>query len=534
MSAANSVWAPLLPVAMVGSERHAAAFPSWPGEVGAVLAQATAASSDASPDAATAVLRACAVMAACAQAGARGADWDAAQLPQACPPDPLPEPQNAALCAQMAWAWQEGPARLQHELCAVLASQGQRLPVQHLPDALEQGRRSIALRAHLLPVLGTRGLWLAALREDWRYAAGVQAEAADEARWTDGTAEQRMAFLAREREQDPAAARERLRLALPELGAKERAELLGVLALKISEADADLLDRLRADRSREVRQVALSLLLRLPGAAHPSRAAERMALLVRHERALLLKRWVQHAPEAIAEDWKTDNIEPTRPQHESLGERAWWLFQLVRQVPLNWWQQHTGMKPQDLLQWAAGTDWAEALLRGWRDVLFAAPDSPEAAEWCRALLSAWPEKSLRDERSAVLALLPLAEREQHWQRQLTGTNLGLSTLLSHVLAALPLDAQLSPEFSQALAHKLLLRPQQTPDAALRDDYLLRSLLPDLCCALHPSALDALTQSLQLPRAEGETASLATTLHSAMQVIATRRALQLYFSKETHA
>ncbi|RQO57264.1 hypothetical protein DBR47_15650 [Paucibacter sp. KBW04] len=530
MSAASNVWAPLLPVAMVGSERHAAALPTWPGEVGAVLVQAIS----AAPEPATAVLRACAVLAACAQAGARGADWDA-ELPPACPPEPLPEPQNASLCAQMAWAWQEGPARLQHELCALLASQGQRLPVQHLPDALEQGRRSIALRGPLLPVLGTRGLWLAALREDWRYAAGVQAEAADaEARWTEGTAEQRLAFLARERAQDPAAARERLRLALPELGAKERAELLGVLALKISEADANMLDRMRTDRSREVRQVALSLLLRLPGAAHPSRAAERMALLVRHERALLLKRWVQHAPEAVAEDWKADNIEAARPQHESLGERAWWLYQLVRQLRLSWWQQHTGMKPQDLLQWAAGTDWAEALLRGWRDVLFAAPDSPEALDWCRALLNAWPEKHLRDERSAVLALLPLAEREQHWQRQLASTNLGLSTLLSHVLAALPAGAQLSPEFSQALASKLLQRPQQTPDAALRDDYLLRSLLPDLCCVLHPSALDALAQRLQLAGAGAETASLANTLHSAMQVINTRRALHKHLSQETHA
>ncbi|MBB4845373.1 hypothetical protein HNP55_003923 [Paucibacter oligotrophus] len=520
MSAATGIWAPLLPVAMVGSERHAAALPSWPGAVGALLAQSTA----AAPDAATAVLRACAVLAACSQAGAQGAAW-AGELPAPCAADPLPEPRHPGLCAQMAWAWQEGPARLQHELCGLLARAGQRLPAEQLPAALEQGRRSLALRPWLPPVLGTRGLWLAAQHDDWRYAAGVAAEAADETRWTEGSAEQRLALLARERAQDPAAARERLRLALPELGAKERAELLGTLSLNLGDADAELLDGLRADRSREVRQQALGLLLCLPAAAHPSRAAQRMALLLRQERALLLKRWVLHAPEAVGEDWKADNLEATRPQHESLGERAWWLYQLVRQVPLGWWQQHTQMAPKDLLQWAAASDWAEALLRGWRDVLFAAPAAAAVPDWCRALLSAWPAQGLRDESSAVLALLPLAEREQHWQRQLAGTNLGLSTLLSQVLAALPLQGQLSQEFSLAVADKLLRRPLQTPDAALRDDYLLRSLLPDLCCALHPAALARLEP---LPRSEDETASLANTLHSATQVIATRRALHASF------
>ncbi|MBK7617444.1 MAG: hypothetical protein IPJ08_24385 [Burkholderiales bacterium] len=521
MSAHPSVWAPLLPVAMVGTDRHAAALPAWPGAVGNLLARAV---QDA-PDAASAVLRASAVLASCAQSGAQGAPFTTA-LPAPCAADPLPEPQHPALVAHMAWAWQDGPARLQHELCAVLARARHRLPASLLPAALEQGRRSIALRSRLLPVLGTRGLWLATLRDDWHYAAGVVAEAADEARWTDGAAEQRQAFLTQERAQDPAAARERLRAALPELGAKERAELLGALAVNISDADAALLDSLRADRSREVRQVALALLLRLPTAAHPSRAAQRLAPLVRHERALLLKHWVVQAPEAPGEDWKADNLDATRPQHESLGERGWWLYQLVRQVPLRWWTEHTGMNPPELLKWAAGTDWAEALLRGWRDVLFAAPDAPEVPTWCRALLDAWPAKGLRDETSAVLALLPAAEREQHWQRQLASGQLPLAQLLSQVLGAWPLNESLSPEFSQALARALQQRLPQTAAGALRDDFLLRSLLPDLCCALHPGVLGAVAQ---LPRSDDETPSLTNTLQTAMQVIATRQALHAHFS-----
>lgn len=506
----SASWAPLLPVAMVGTDRQASPLPAWPGEVGQLVAQAAGSAGDA----ATGVLRAAAVLATCGLAGAQGAPWPDAALPAAAAEEALPALPDGPLRTLVTWAFHEGPTRLQHEVCLALARARRRLPHALLPQALELGRRSLALRPLLLPVLGERGLWLAAQRDDWRYAAGVHAAVSEDTRWTDGSFEQRREFLERERSGSPAAARDRLAQSLPELPAKERAELVGVLGLQLSLDDEALLERLRSDRSREVQRAALGLLLRLPDAAHPRRAAERIRALLKNERVLLRKHWLIDAPAAAGEDWKADNIDPVRPKHESLGERGWWLYQLVRQVPLGWWAQHTGMDAAALHEWAGSTDWREALLRGWRDVLFAAPE----AAWCEAFLDKWPKVALHDDQAHVLALLPLAARERHWQRQLRDSHVAIHTLVPQMLTACPAGETLSLDLSAALADTLHKRVEAR---SLSDDYGLRAGVPELCCVLHSDVLDRMAQ---LPRHAEETPSFADILHAVAQVIHVRKAL----------
>lgn len=512
----SRAWTPLLPTAMVGTDRQAGPGPSWPGEIGGLIAAVTVAHEPAA-----CALRTAAVLATCSLAGTQGEAWTAS-LPAAAADETLPVLADTALLRLIPWAFSDGPARLHQTICLSLARAGQRLPASLLPQALELGRRSIALRPLLVPVLGERGLWLAAQRDDWRYAAGVGTAEPDDARWTDGTIEQRRAYLAAERRSDPAAARERLAAALPELPAKERAELAAELATSLGADDEALLDRLRDDRSREVRQVALGLLLRLPQAAHPQRAARRVDALLKHERVLLRKRWQIDAPNEAAADWKDDQVDANRPQHESLGERGWWLYQLVRQVPLAWWTGHTGLTAPELLAWAKGTDWAEALLRGWRDVLFAAPDDA----WCEALLDAWPHKLLRDAPSSVLALLPLERRERHWRLQLGQDQADLGLLVSRVLAACPAGETLSVSLSKELARAVR---ERADSGALRQDWGLLQQLTDLGGVLH---LDALAPLAELPRPPDETPSYANHVQALAQAVSLRHALHHFATSTT--
>jgi hypothetical protein len=499
-------WAALLPAAMVGTERDSGPLPNLPGPIGALAAEAARATDDP----ATALLRIAAVLATCSLAGARGsAQTD--PLPAAAVDDTLPALEAGPVHDALRWSLHEGPPRLHHTALRSLAAAQRRMPPALLPQALELGRRSVALRAPLLSVLGARGLWLAAQRDDWKYAAGAAAASSDTLHWTYGTLEQRRAFLVRERETNPAAARERLQLALPELSAKERAELVTTLAISLCDADEPLLDSLRADRSREVRQAALAVLLRLPQAGHPQRAAGRVAALMRHERVLLRRRWQIEAPERAADDWKADQVDAGRPQHEPLGERAWWLYQLVRQVPLGWWTAHTALSPAELLDWATSTDWTAALICGWRDVLFAAPDE----DWCDALLDNWP-KALQENPSAVLALLGPDRRERHLQRRLREATESLHVTLAQILGACPAGETLSRDTSLLLAERVHDRASH-----LNEDYGLRGQLPEFACALHPDALERLAA---LPRRTDETPSCAEELHTTERVIATRRAL----------
>lgn len=504
-------WAALLPAAMVGTDRQPLAATSpLPGPVGVLLNDTLA----QTPDSATALLRAAGIVATCSLAGGHGLHTGDAP-PAAAAPDQRPPLQAGPLMALLPWVVAEAPPRLHQAVFQGLDHAGLQLPPRFLPAALELGRRSVALRPWLAPVLGERGRWLAAQRDEWRYATGASDTAPPETLWSEGNLEQRKAFLHAERTHSPDAARKRLSDTLAELPARERAELTAVLAQGLGPADEPLLDRLRQDRSREVRSAALALLLRLPDAAFTQRACARMAALLKHERALLRKRWTIDAPTALPADAKADQLDTPRPQHDALGERAWWLYQCVGQVPLAWWEQHMDMSPADLLAWAQSTEWAKALLRGWRDVLL----STANPAWCHAFLQAPAAARQLNDTDTLVALLPRADREAWWQQQLQhGAATHLGHFASQMLTGCPAGETLSQPLSLALARLLRERAQHN---TLADDYGLRSLLGELLCILHPDALHLLDP---WPRHADETPSFAAIAHGLTQVIATQRAL----------
>ncbi len=499
-----TAWAALLPPALVGTEHHVGAWPpagAWPSEVGALVAQAAR----SSPSRATGLLRTAAVLAVVQGAAEFGSPF-AGALPAAAGDEALPA---AAPDPLHAWLLREGPSRTQHELLALLAARAQRLPEAWLPTALDLGRRSMALRGPVAAVLGARGAWLAAQRDDWHWALGSGA-VDDEQRWTDGTLEQRVDLLRRQRAHAPAAARTRLAAALPELPASERAELLATLAVGLCGDDEALLESALSDRSREVRQAAAALLLRLPASAFVERAIARIEPLLRQEPAGRGGRWVIEPPADVGA------LDPPRPKHESLGDRAWWLYQAARQLPLVWWVQRTGLEAAALIRWADAGDWAEALHRAWRDVLRCAPEPA----WCSAFVRAWPRGAGRDERTQVLALLPLAEREEHWR--LTLERDGLSdALLAQLGPGCPPSQHLSATLSRELVAAL---PQRGVARPLSQDWPLREALPEIAALLHPDVLPALQALPTRLLRDDDSASVAELLHRAQRIAAARATL----------
>lgn len=505
----SGAWSSLLPAAMVGTERAPAWSGQAPGAVGALLREVE----QGSADPALRLLRAAGVIATCAAAAVQG-EVSALAIEPGAADEARPVPTDAAVLAQLAWVLRDGPARLQLHALQELAQRGWRLPPRLLPPALELGRRSKALREPLLCILGERGAWLARQHPEWRFAAGVAEAAGDDQRWALGSLEQRREHLLRQRRAAPAAAREQLAGEWSALPARDRAELLGTLAQQLGPEDEPWLDGLLADRSREVRQVAAGLLLRLPDSAFVRRAGERLAPCLRLERALLLrKQWHVEAPQQAQAAWAREGIEATRPQHESLGERGWWLYQLVRQLPVGWWCERTGMSPAELFKWAGHGEWAEALLRGWYDVLLHTAE----AQACDALLEGWPWKGLAGDPAALAALLPPALRERHWLRQLAQGGAVMQALLLQLPAACPSGETLPRSLSAQLLP--VLEPMLR-DPGLAHHYALRAALPELCSALHADALAALGRVC----ARGdETPAHAELLATLARVIDARRA-----------
>lgn len=517
MSESNaSIWQTLLPAAMVGTDKMAVSSPTLSGPVGALLAQIQAQA--ASP--ALALLQTAGVLAVCERAARQGTptlDADAAAPApnvalDTAAPETAPALTSKNLHLSLRWALTEGALRLQVELLQRLNAAGLRLPYSLLTLALEAGQRSVALRPALLAVLGERGRWLARQNSAWRFAeGGTAADAPLETRWSDGSLTQRVALLREERQRDPASARERLKTALPDLPAKERAELAAVLIEGLSMDDEALLTALCKDRGGDVRQTARALLVQLPDSATTQRAIARLLP------CLEKPKWAIDAPPAASDDWKADGIEIQIPKYERLGERAWWLYQLARQVPLAWWESHTGMAPAALLQWARKSDWTEALARAWLDVLRSAPN----IAWCQAFLDHWPGKAAHENPAAILALLPPAQREPYWMQALQSKealHASFIQVAGQIVQACPAGAHISLPLSEFLIDTLqnCLR-----DAAIvRHAYEFSNHLPELCCVLHPGALPAWQA---LPRLDNEPSWLTNALDRCLQPIAARLA-----------
>lgn len=514
---AHSLWKNLLPPAMVGTDKKLLALPALDGAVGALLARVQAQAS--SP--AQALLQAAGVLTVCERAGQRPS---ATLIPSphglAAPDVAQAALHDSALMDTLRWLFTDAPQRLQIDWLQHLAQAGWRLPPSLLPLALDTAQRTSALRPAVTAVLGERGRWLARHHPTWRYAAGSADTAPPETRWQEGTLAQRVQLLRQERQSQSDAARERLQTAWPDLPAKERAELLAVLQTGLSAGDEVLLTTVaHKDKGREVRQTARTLLLQLPGSAISQRAGARLAphlALQTGLRGVSGQRWVITPPEAAEPDWKNEGIEADRPKNDPLGERAWWLYQLARQVPLAWWEQHTGMAPDALLPWATQSDWADAVVRAWWEVLRAGASAADAAQrattsaWCRAFLDHWPGKAMPDPQAAVLALLPPAEREPYWLRTLQAGGKAqaqareLEEVVQQTVAACPHGQTLSLALSQLLQDQLLACLQ-------RGHYVLG--LAELCCVLHPDTLVPLLARAQQPDDPDGKTSVQALRHS---------------------
>lgn len=334
-----------------------------------------------------------------------------------------PAPVGERLLALMREVMEEGPPELRAQSFSTLAQVGMRLPFELLVAALNLGRQSIELREWLSPVLGERGRWLAAQNPQWSFAAGVQETANAEQIWQEGSVQQRVGLLESERATDPVKARERLEASLKELNAKERAPMVQALHVGLSLDDEPLLEKLLADRSKEVREIAARLLTRLPESAHSQRVTGwLLAMLSRDDKGA----WQIEPPEEADKGWERDGVTLQPPSYIK-GPRGWWLQQLVELAPVSWWLQALEMTPEQLWDWSRRSDWKTALRQGWLAALQTQPD-----------LGWLPLLQTMDSDSRALSLLPAMldqltqeQREALWMAQLEAKQ-GQSMLIQSI------------------------------------------------------------------------------------------------------
>lgn len=271
------------------------------------------------------------------------------------------------------------------EMLDRLAAAGLRAPDWLLPDVLEHGAKIPRLRPQLLPLLGERGRWLAAINPAWRYAAVEPADPRSlRAAWdTDPAGRTPLAQFVRAR--DPVAARRLIESTWRAETDAARRTLLAVLENGLSIADEPFLERALDDRDALTRRKAADLLAALPD----SRLVRRITaaagdILILHDAGL-----APHFPGPISDALVRDGV----PRPESDGrpgsprtatEWSRLLSHTVGVIPPAHWAARFGLEPAALVAAARGGKWPRTLLAalaaaalrhrdlGWIDALFAA------------------------------------------------------------------------------------------------------------------------------------------------------------------
>lgn len=374
-----------------------------------------------------ALLGAAAVQTVRRRAGLRPAE--AGPRPEPAPRDPRPEPPEPArrrlaqLLAGRAGAGSGSGRRgaapdlteLLPQWLAAAGQHGYRAPASLVPALLDVARARSDLRPQALALAGTRGLWLARLNPDWRFAlrggsggAGEMPDVRDavgvERLWQEGLFAERVALLGRVRAHEAAAGPRLLETTWNTERAEDRLMFLDSLRVGLSAGDEPFLEAALGDRSRNVRATAAELLSALPTSALAGRMAERALACVGPEGVT--------PPAECDAGMLRDGVVKRPPAGR--GERAWWLGQLVESAPLSCWRDRFGgLGPAEIVALPVAEGWAEELHAAWCRAAVRQGDPA----WSQALLgsaseppAAGPATASLAERAKLLSTLGTEER----------------------------------------------------------------------------------------------------------------------------
>ncbi|HMY73145.1 MAG TPA: DUF5691 domain-containing protein, partial [Blastocatellia bacterium] len=348
-----SLWQDIIKIAVIGVERQPLQFGASPE----VLQQLVARLDQTDREAA---LLGAAAAASLYERGGRLPARDLQPLPEACALEDVPACGSQA--AQTLRLLLGGERReLLPEWLSALAAINRRVASAQLPALLDHGKRNPSLREAIVTVIGERGRWLASQNEDWKYASAIREQV--EADWHTSSFDGRLAFLRRLRGSDPACARALARSTWNEDSPDHRGGFLVAFEINLSLEDEEFLELALTDRSKGVRREAVRMLAMLPQSRFRQKLIARAAPLLSLKKKRAKLSLEVTLPDSTDEEMAAFGISPKPASFSQLGEKAWWLKQLVGLTPPSAWTQALNASADDIIKAVlANDDWRTLLL----------------------------------------------------------------------------------------------------------------------------------------------------------------------------
>lgn len=256
------------------------------------------------------------------------------------------------------------------------------LPGSMLPMLLQKATGNTDFAAMLIPVLGSRGKWLASQHPEWR----LLVLSSENFSWETGKHAERLALLRYWRHEDPVVGLHLLESTWNEETTAHQKTFLKCLQINLSLADEDFLEGALDSRRKEVRKTAAELLACVSDSALVKR------MFVRAKQFLALKgkegrgKISVELPEAPDKALLRDGLDNKKQWHQG-GLKASRLWQILSVIPPQYWATHFNCPVKELLSIYVRSEWSELLVQSAIDACLRHQDD----EWTEALLNFWME-----------------------------------------------------------------------------------------------------------------------------------------------
>ncbi len=370
-----SLWTEIVNTALIGCERKPLSLNRQEGQLGVLLAQFDQNDREGS-------LLGVAALVSLYDRAATLPEKDEQPLPEACVPDDAPRCSELAASRLAIMLRGEYEDHLD-EWLKKAEENGLRAPEELLPQLLEHGRMREWSRKEIARALGERGRWLQAQNPNWDFPADA-ADEFDKTLLETGRIDQPFEFFRRLRRRDASRARELLMSRWEKESPKDRSTLLSLFKWGLSSDDEAFLEWALNDKRNDVREVAADLLARLPGSALSHRMFERARSLLSFKLNGPKSREIEITlPEKRDKAMQRDRVKLKPASYFSLGEKAFWLQEMLGSIPPKFWLQESGWTISELIDAAKKTEWKDVLIVGWTNAAVRSEDE----EWAEALLA---------------------------------------------------------------------------------------------------------------------------------------------------
>jgi hypothetical protein len=231
---------------------------------------------------------------------------------------------------------------------------GQRVPFQILPVLLDKAKQDETLQPYLTDTIGQRGHWLAKLNPDWQDFSDTQPDV--QVSWETGSHAARLTYLQQCRATDPAQARELLAATWQQETAQARQAFLATFWTQLSLEDETFLENCLKDRSQVVRQLAAQMLGSLKS-RFLKQLLERLSAYFSVKKTTL----EINLPSEYYKAWTREGIKEKPPSSSKMGQKAWWLYQMLLSVRPSFLLAHFELSVETYLKILRKTDFADML-----------------------------------------------------------------------------------------------------------------------------------------------------------------------------